>query len=405
MKILFVTIAYPKGSESYLQNLNKGIPLGIPSNTFQWAVIEGLYKNNADFEVVSQPSLCCYPFHFKKLFSPQLDMVYEGKRVGTMLKTFRLTQFANLAGRIQLKSVLRKWANNNRNEDKLVVLVYSTQSDTLKAITSIKKEFRNLIICPIVTDLVDELLNPIYKRSLRFRISSKREIKSVKKLYPLMDKFILLSKSMEEKIPEAKGKSIVIEGIALNPSLHFQSKKETETRSVLYTGSLAVHTSITDLVDAFMLTNNNKYRLIICGTGSGAEYIVQASRKDPRIIFKGFVSRDEAVKLQQEATVVINPRKPTISLTRYSFPSKTMEYMSSGTPMIGYRLKGIPEEYYNYYYTVDGLSNEDMAQCICTVLDKSQEELNEKAKAAMNFIANNKTATIQVKKIISFLSA
>ena len=405
MKILFVTIAYPKGSESYLQNLNNGIPLGISSNTFQWAVIEGLYKNNADFEVVSQPSLCCYPHHFKKLFSPQMDMVFDGKKVGTMIRTFRLAVVANLVGRFQLKNVVKKWANLYRNEDRLIVLVYSTQSDTLKAITSVKKHFTNLFVCPIVTDLVDELLNPIYERSLRFRINSRIEIKAVKSLYHQLDKFILLSKSMEEKIPEAIGKSLVIEGIALKPNFHFIPKTQSEIRSLLYTGSLAVHTSVTDLVDAFMLTKNENYRLIICGTGSGGEYIEQASKRDSRIIFKGFVSREEAVQLQHEATAVINPRKPTISLTKYSFPSKIMEYLSSGTPMIGYRLQGIPEEYYNYFYTVEGLSNDELAKTISEVLNKPQDELNEKAESAMIFIANNKTAQIQIKKVLIFLSA
>ena len=123
------------------------------------------------------------------------------------------------------------------------------------------------------------------------------------------------------------------------------------------------------------------------------------------VIFKGFVSREEAVQLQHEATAVINPRKPTISLTKYSFPSKIMEYLSSGTPMIGYRLQGIPEEYYNYFYTVEGLSNDELAKTISEVLNKPQDELNEKAESAMIFIANNKTAQIQIKKVLIFLSA
>lgn len=404
MKILFITIAYPKGAEAYLQELNKGIPLGIPSNTFQWAVIEGLYRNHANFEVISQPSLCCYPFHFKKLYSPEMDMVFDGKKIGTMLKTFRLSTLSKIVCRFQLKKVVYEWAKTNRNDDRLVVLIYSTQSDTLKAVTSIKKYFPNLIICPIVTDLVDELLNPIYNRSLCFRIKSKVEINAVKSLYPLLDKYILLSKSMEEKIPESVDKNLVVEGIALNARLHFRPKKKSEIKSLLYTGSLSAHTSVIDLVDAFLLTEDDNFRLIICGTGSGQEYVEHAAKRDKRIIYKGFVSREEAVRLQEEATAVINPRKPTISLTKYSFPSKTIEYLSSGTPMIGYRLQGIPEEYYSYFYTIEGLSNKELAQTIADVLGKSQDELNEKAESALAFIANNKTALIQIKKVLNFLS-
>lgn len=404
MKLLFVTVAYPKGSEDYLQRLNHNIPMSMSSNTFQWAVIEGLYRNNVDFEVISQPSLCCYPFHFKKLFSPKMDMVFEGKRVGVMLKTLRLKFVSGLAGRLQLKKIVREWARKNRNEDKLIVLVYDIQVNTLNAIIQSKKSYPQLSICPIVTDLIDDLLDPVYKRSLWFKIKTKKYLKKLKKTYASIDRFVLLTRSMEEKIPEAVGRNIVVEGIALSHNTHYISKGTASEKTLLYTGSLDAHTCVTDLIDAFMLTKNPKFRLVICGTGSGSGFIKQSSKTDSRIIFKGFVSRDEAIRLQHEATVVINPRKPTISLTKYSFPSKTMEYMSSGTPMIGYRLEGIPGEYYQYMYTVDGLKPEDLAHTITEVLEKPQEELDMKAKEAMAFIANNKTAEKQVKRIIEFLS-
>lgn len=405
MKILFVTSAYPRGAEEYLQKLNKNIPMSISSNTFQWAVIEGLFKNGADFEVLSQPSLCCYPFNFKKLFSPQMDMVFEGRKVGTMLKTLRLKFVTGIAGRIQLQKYIHDWVVRNKKEDdNLCILVYDTQASTFRVIKTVKNLFPQIKVCSIVTDLVDDILDSVYNRSRWFKLKSRLQIRSVKRLYPVIDRFVLLTRSMEEKIPEAVGKSIVVEGIAHNPNTEFSPKEEKEERSLLYTGSLDAHTSVCDLVDAFQLTKNNNFRLIICGSGSAGNYIERASKQDTRIVFKGFVLREEAIQLQKEATAVINPRKPTISLTKYSFPSKTMEYMASGTPMIGYRLEGIPEEYYQYMYTIDGLGNEDLAKSITEVLEKPQEELDAKAKAAMTFIANNKTAEKQVKRIISFLT-
>lgn len=404
MKILFVTMAYPRGSEQHLQDLNNGIPLSISANTFQWAVIEGLYLNHANFEVVSQPSLCCFPHNFKKLFSPQMDMEIGGKKIGVMLKTLRLKFFTGWYHSRQLKKYIRNWAKSNNNEDKLVLLIYSTESITMRILPSIKKEFRNLIVCPIVTDLVDDMLDPVFDRSYWFQLKSKNEIRKVKQLYSVCDRFILLTKGMEEKIPEARGKNIVIEGIALNKEYVFVPKNELITRSLLYTGDLGSQTSIKDLVDAFMLTSNPKYRLIICGSGEFENYIKQKSQQDNRIVFKGFVSRDEAVRLQRETTAVINPRKPSISLTKYSFPSKTMEYLSSGTPMIGYKLEGIPEDYYKYMYVVDGLELQDLANTISEVLERPQEELNKKAKEAMDFIANNKTTSIQGERILEFLS-
>lgn len=172
---------------------------------------------------------------------------------------------------------------------------------------------------------------------------------------------------------------------------------------MLYTGALAAHACINELVDAFMMTSNKNYRLVICGSGELATYINNKQKDDSRIIFKGLVSRDDAVYLQQNATAVINPRKPSISLTKYSFPSKTMEYLASGTPMIGYKLDGIPDEYDQYMYIVNGADTIDLAKTIDEVLSLNEIELQQKAEKASDFIQNNKNSKIQVKKIIDFL--
>lgn len=158
------------------------------------------------------------------------------------------------------------------------------------------------------------------------------------------------------------------------------------------------------MINAFAEIPNDDYQLIICGSGTLAPFLKEQSFKDSRIIFKGLVPREEAVILQQRATALINPRKPNSKITRFSFPSKTMEYLSSGTPMIGYKLDGIPSEYYDYFYTIDDSSEKSLRNTIVKVLSLPQEALDEKAFAAHQFIESHKTSKIQVKKILDFLS-
>ena len=153
-----------------------------------------------------------------------------------------------------------------------------------------------------------------------------------------------------------------------------------------------------------MKISNPNYRLIICGSGTLTPMIIDVSKKDPRIIYKGTLPREEVLALQKKSTLLVNPRKPNGGITRYSFPSKTVEYLSSGTPMIGYKLEGIPSEYYNYYYTIDDLSEETLVATIENVMSLPQSVLDEKARDAFEFIDNNKTAEKQVKRILDFIS-
>lgn len=403
MKILFVTGAYPKGMEAELIELGKGTPLSIPSNTFQWAVIDGLEKNRADYQVVSYPFLSCYPLHFKKMYSPKANMIIDGHKIGSMEPFFNVSMLSRWSIKNRLYKYVSRWAAENYKEDKLVVLTYTPSSWFIYPLLKAKKKYPNLVICPIITDLPDDYIHPMYKLSKYKKYVQTKEVNLIKKTYDDTDLFVLLSKPMEEKAPQAVGKDIIIEGISADCYNNIESKEATKGKIVLYTGSLGIHTSINDLVEAFRITTNPDFRLVICGGGECEANIKANAAEDSRIIFKGFLPREEVINLQKEATAVINPRKPSIPITKYSFPSKTMEYMSSGTPLIGYKLPGIPSEYYNHYYAIDNEDNKELARVLNEVLNMPQEELNSKAKDAFDFIVNNKTSLHQIKRLLDFL--
>ena len=179
--------------------------------------------------------------------------------------------------------------------------------------------------------------------------------------------------------------------------------KEEEVRSLLYTGTFQEFGGLRMLVDSFMQTRDSRFRLILCGDGYLRQYVERAAETDKRIIYKGLVNHDEFVHLQRECTLLINPRRPNGNITKYSFPSKTMEYMSSLTPMIGYHLEGIPEEFYPYMFTPKDLTQESLTECINTTLSLSLDILQQKAKAAFKFVSENKNSEVQVKRIIEFL--
>ena len=76
--------------------------------------------------------------------------------------------------------------------------------------------------------------------------------------------------------------------------------------------------------------------------------------------------------MQQQATLLVNPRKGHEEYTKYSFPSKTMEYMASGTPTIMYKLPGLPIEYEEYLVLLPDNSQETLTailkQCLYFII-------------------------------------
>ena len=88
---------------------------------------------------------------------------------------------------------------------------------------------------------------------------------------------------------------------------------------------------------------------------------------------------------------------------KYSFPSKTMEYMASGTPVLTTILPGMPKEYYPYVYLLPDESAAGISGMLKQVLSQSDEALFEKGNAARNFVLDTRNNVVQAAKILEML--
>lgn len=406
MKILFVTGMYPRECEEQLREMS-GNRLQNAANVFQWSIVEGLMDNNYDFEVVSFPFLPSYPLRYSALHTPTGPIEYRSEQIGSMMSYRALVGYKDISIERRLKMFIVRWIEDNRDKySKLIILIYTPHYAFVRAAKEAIKQCRynNAEISSIVTDLVDDMLSFASNRGVLKRLQCKLHKSQTIKAYKYIDWFVLLTQAMEEKIPESKGKSIVVEGL-IEPTSPFQQKSVSSDEKIfLYTGALEEFTCVRNLIKAFSQTKSPRYRLIICGDGALASYVKRVSDEDKRIDFRGVVSRETCLNLQRQATCLVNPRKPNGEITKYSFPSKTMEYMISGTPMIGYRLEGIPEEYYEHMYIPEDLSNESLTQIIEYVASLDKSILDDKASRAYEFIAKNKTAQKQVQKMVEFIT-
>ena len=71
----------------------------------------------------------------------------------------------------------------------------------------------------------------------------------------------------------------------------------------------------------------------------------------------GQLPKKEVKKFEDEATVLINPRKDNQEYVKYSFPSKNLEYLSTGNKTLCYKLSGIPNDYDQFLYYIDNFNS------------------------------------------------
>lgn len=402
MKILYLCGLYAEALTSiFHKNIRRG-RVQDAANIFQTAVMEGLVENEADFHVISFPFLPCFPHNFRVPVVPEEKIIYDGKEIGKSVSYSSLLLYKPFSIMRKVRRFVQSWVKENINDNEpFVVLTYSYEYFFIEPLIALKRSLPNMRIVSIITDLSEDAMafksNRSYLKKIQMHFVRKRMSDCLKGI----DRFILLTPHMVELISEAIDKNIVVEGIYGNSDNI--TSDSILPKSVLYTGTFQEFAGVRLLVDAFMKTTDPTFRLIICGSGPCSEYIETCARKDLRIDFRGRVTREEAVRLQKSVTLLINPRRPDGCITRYSFPSKTMEYMSSGTPMIGYRLEGIPNEYFEHMIIPDDLTDDSLAQAIEQGLALDDDVLCNMGDKARNFILMNKSAKAQVRRILDFI--
>jgi glycosyltransferase involved in cell wall biosynthesis len=222
-----------------------------------------------------------------------------------------------------------------------------------------------------------------------------------------IDCFVLLTRFMAERLGVDERHYVVVEGIAAelldDPVIEEGAR---DKRCVfLYSGTLAARYGVMTLIEAFSrLPVTIAAELWICGDGDSRNRIQEAARNDARISYLGQLSRSEVRQLQRRATVLVNPRPAAGEYTRYSFPSKTLEYMVSGRPVLMYRLPGVPDEYFEYVICPKSNDVDGLATALRDLSEMTPGELDAIGATGREFALREKNAAAQCRKVLDLLS-
>lgn len=401
-KIVFLTSLIP---EKLSIEVKKKMKTGMPdaANALQWHLIEGLYFNcQTDINLINVLPISSYPKNYTDLLIKNDDFYTEFSPNNINIG------FLNLKGirRYSIERSVYKALCSTffKNEDG-ILFVYTLSATLLTAVKKFKKKKPQIHVCAVVADLpsmndlsentgiMNKMANSILARRAYGNLSC-------------IDSFVLLTRQMADYL-KINQPYCVVEGISTILDKEDNIKIEDSDdaiRNILYTGTLHRKFGILNLVEAFMNTSNEHYRLQICGTGDSEKEIYEASKKDNRICFFGKVDREKILELQSKATVLVNPRQNNELFTKYSFPSKNIEYLSSGTPVIAYMLDGMPLEYGDYIIAPENDSIQALTKVIENVCQLSVLERKKIGDRGRQYVINEKNSKKQTKKIVDMIN-
>ncbi len=368
------------------------------ANALEWHIYNGLCQNlGCEIKIINFLPISNFPQYYKKPFiktsSFKTEYCDDNINLGFCNLVFirRMFQFHKLLNELE------KWLSKDHDEKTL--FIYTASDVFLEAVDKLKRKYK-FKTCVIIADLPKmAVLNS--KISGIKKIYIKRLAAKTEKYLKNIDCFVLLTEQMASYLGITQP-YCVMEGIATK-NTSSESITSTDEKVVMYSGLLHQKFGVTNLLEAFHCIDDATYRLVLCGQGDLESQIYEMCKKDDRITFMGQLPRNRVLELQQQATLLVNPRQNNEEFTRYSFPSKILEYLSAGRPVVAYKLDGIPDEYDDYIFYVEDDDITTLANKIVEVGSMNGAVLKQHCQKAQQFVFEQKDEISQTKKIIDLL--
>ena len=386
MPDIFLGFVFEEEMERELLKISRGVQTA--ANQYQKGFLAGFGREMEIFSVLCVPiySRGCRRLRFQE------ETVRTAFGNMTYVPFLNLLQIREYMQEAYLYRVLSRMLKET-SED-ITIYVYSLYLPFLRMMRRLKQKHGSRIrYCLIIPDLAGEY--GIMRRKFTLRgIKDRLEAKRKMTLPSAADSYVFLTEAMREQFPPKP--YTVIEGFL--PQTDFDYKQPRIPRSILYTGSLNPVFGISRLLEAFQGIDDPRYQLWICGAGGEQAQVEAAAAEDPRITYYGYLPKQEIMKLQARCDILVNPRSSDGTYTKYSFPSKTMEYLLSGSKVVMYRLEGVGEEYYRFIRTIEKDGAEGIREALMAAAEDtafSQERRLEQAE----WIRTEKSAERQVSRI------
>lgn len=226
-------------------------------------------------------------------------------------------------------------------------------------------------------------------------------------LIPRLDGLIVVADDIAREL--APGKPFLrIEGgvdrAAVREAPPPPPRRRRDVFSCLFAGSLEEFNGISLMLAACRRLQGSPVVLEIAGGGSLEAAVREAEDAGLPVKHLGVLSFDELWRRYGAADVLLNVR-PTRSLnTRYFFPSKLMEYMASGTPVISTCTGHVEAEFGEFVYLLRDETPEDLAGLILRLATMDPAERRAIGASARRYALANKTWDRQAERLVAFLS-
>jgi glycosyltransferase involved in cell wall biosynthesis len=364
--------------------------VSIAGNRCQIGILDGLKKDNEIVQVLSYRPNRVFPYT-NKIYVPSLQAVYKGMNFIFLpylnLPFFRAT-LVNLGVIFFLFKKVKK-------HDSL--LFYNMYLPFPIGVFILRKLF-DIKIYILACDI--HIPGQTVPNTMRWRyeyLKHKFFLQKVDGVIAVSEKILLDFKCTK--------KTMVMEGGIPNDLLLLDklNLNNGEIFKIFYAGALDKLNGVDLLIDAFSKNPNPNIRLIIAGKGELREFVEESAKKNSKIKFLGLIGHDEIKKIYEEISLLLCIRVTKEINTGYFFPSKLIEYISTGIPVLCTDIKSSNFDLNDFCFVIKDETVEAIGIAINECIS-NYEEIILKAKRGKSYSRQEMIWDVQGKKISALIN-
>lgn len=172
---------------------------------------------------------------------------------------------------------------------------------------------------------------------------------------------------------------------------------------VAFAGTLIDYNGIEPLMDAVVSLDAARYELHIFGYGPLQGKVEEYAKQHKNIHFHGQVPNTRLLSVLSTMDILVNPRVVNVDISDYTFPSKIVEYLATGKPVISTRFSAMPREYEDFAFLIEQATASALAQALTLVTSTSEQTLCERCNAGRIFVERNHSYQSISEAIINFM--
>ena len=230
------------------------------------------------------------------------------------------------------------------------------------------------------------------------------EFAAQRRCLPRADGLIVCNRAIVDDFAPGRGHVLVEGGVDEEFVERFEvlAEKGREFR-IVFAGQLSRLNGVELLVRAMRHVQRDDVRVTVMGGGPLESLVREAAADDARIEFLGLVPHETVMERYAAADLLVNLRSTQNSTHRYVFPSKVVECLATGVPLLSTRTGHMESEFGEFVFLLDKETPEALAAKIEEIAVMRSEDRESLGRSAQRHVLRHKTWSAHMAKIRDYI--